>query len=180
VGWRRWRIIAITNRWTGIAALDKIKWTADRGDLVSSVVPHRLVVRASNSWLTPMQDISEFEKSIYSALTSAGCDGYSVADLRRDIRECRNDIYADTLKHGGDLAEPFVEFIIVRDVAIFTFFDSEFSLYVFPCVEAELISQTNPLAMSDVSEHRQLLRDVYGKNAPDAVVSRAQAELWLG
>jgi len=127
-----------------------------------------------------MHDISDFEESISSALTSAGCDGYTLAELRRDTRECRDNIYADTLSHGGDVAEPFVNFVIVRDVAIYTFFGSEFSVYVFPCVEAELISQTNPLAMSDVSEHRRLLCDVYGKNSPDAVIPRSAAELWLG
>ena len=126
-----------------------------------------------------MDDLSDFERSISAALASAGADGYSIADLKRTIRECRDDIYADTVKHGGDLAEPFVDFIIVRDVAIFTFFDSDFSVYVFPCVEADLISQTNSLAMIDVTEHRQLLSE-YGKTDPDATISREQGELWLG
>ena len=54
------------------------------------------------------------------------------------------------------------------------------SVYIFPCVEAERISQTSPLAVVDVEEHRNLLAETYGKDAPDAVLPRAAAELWLG
>lgn len=104
---------------------------------------------------------------------------YSVADLRRDTRACRDDIHKDTSQHGGDIAEPFFNFVVVDGVAIFTLFESSFSVYVVSCKESELIAQTNSLAMIDVSAVRDLLAREYGKSAPDAALPRSIGELWL-
>lgn len=99
--------------------------------------------------------------------------------IRRATKECRDDIYADTLAHGGRSEDPFFNFVIAEGVAVFTFFESDFSLYVFRCNETDLISQTNRFAMSDTAECKAYLAEVHQKSLPDLVVSRPVCEHWL-
>lgn len=126
-----------------------------------------------------MDELDQFENVLSEALLRAGCNGYSVAELRQDCRNCRDEIYEDCQKHGQDPEDPFVNFIIVEGTAIFTFFEAEFSVYLCSCTESELISQTNEMAMVDVDAHRKLVREVYGRPKPDAVLSREAANLWM-
>ncbi|EMB13333.1 hypothetical protein RE6C_05942 [Rhodopirellula europaea 6C] len=130
--------------------------------------------------MTQMDDLSSFERSVSAALLQAGCDTFTASDLQRHTREVRDDIYADELAHGGDIASPFVNFIITHDVAIFTIFDDPFLVYVIPCTEREMISDTDAFAMFEVPEHIELLANKYGRSAPDATISRSLAETWLG
>jgi len=127
-----------------------------------------------------MDDLGQFEESISAALRGVGCDEYTAGDLRRDFRECRDEILADVRAHGGDPSEPFVNLVVISDVAVFTFFGSELSVYVVQCDEAKLISATNAFAMTDVDAHRELLANSYGKLSADAILSRSAGELWLG
>ena len=82
-----------------------------------------------------MEDLSSFERSVSAALIQAGCDTFTTSDLQRNTREVRDDIYTDEVAHGGDIAAPFVNFIITHDVAIFTIFDGPFLVYVVPCAK---------------------------------------------
>ncbi|WP_233214877.1 hypothetical protein [Rhodopirellula bahusiensis] len=127
-----------------------------------------------------MDDLSSFERSVSAALRQAGCDTFTASNLRRHTREVRDDIYADEVAHGSDIAAPFVNFIITHDVAIFTIFDDPFLVYVVPCTEREMISDTDAFAMAEISEHIELLATKYGKSTPDASISRTLAESWLG
>ena len=43
-----------------------------------------------------------------------------------------------------------------------------------------MISDTDEFAMSEVSEHIELLANKYGKSTPDAIIPRSLAESWLG
>jgi hypothetical protein len=126
-----------------------------------------------------MYSLDEFESRLSALIAEAGSHRYSVADLRRDTRDCRDDIYQDTSQHGDDIAEPFFNFVVVDGVAVFTLFESNFSVYVVSCEESELIAQTNRLAMIDVDACRDLLAREYGKSAPDAALPRSLGELWL-
>eukprot|EP00456_Euglypha_rotunda_P086337 TRINITY_DN874_c0_g1_i3.p1 TRINITY_DN874_c0_g1~~TRINITY_DN874_c0_g1_i3.p1 ORF type:complete len:129 (+),score=17.92 TRINITY_DN874_c0_g1_i3:164-550(+) len=126
-----------------------------------------------------MDSIDEFETRLASRLAEAGIRRYNLANLLRETRDCRDDIYKDASQHSGDIAEPFFNFVIVEGGAIFTLFDSNFSVYVVPCVESELIVQTNSLAMVDVGAVRDLLALEYGKSDPDAALPRSMGELWL-
>lgn len=127
-----------------------------------------------------MDDLTSFERSISAALRNAGCNTFSASDLQQHTREVRDDIYDDEIGHGGDIASPFVNFIITPDFAIFTIFDDPFMVYVVPCTEREMIADTDAFAMSEVSKHIELLATKYGKSAPDATIPRPLAESWLG
>lgn len=126
-----------------------------------------------------MDSLDEFESCLSALLAEAECHCYALADLRRDARDCRDDIYQDTSQHGGDIAEPFFNFVVVDGVAVFTLFESNLSVYVVSCEESELIDQTNRLAMIDVDACRDLLAREYGKSMPDAALPRSLGELWL-
>ncbi|MCA9120597.1 MAG: hypothetical protein KDB11_10460 [Planctomycetales bacterium] len=126
-----------------------------------------------------MDSLNDFESRLSARLAEAGMHRYSVADLRRETRDCRDFIYKDTSQHGGDIAEPFFNFVVVDGVAVFTLFEVDFSVYIAPCQESELIAQTNSLAIIDVAAVRDLLAREYGKSVPDAALPRSIAELWL-
>lgn len=126
-----------------------------------------------------MDSLDEFESLLSALLADAGSNRYRVADLRRDTRDCRDDIYKDRSQHRGDIAEPFFNFVVADGVAVFTFFESIFSVYVVSCEESELIAQTDRLAMIDVDACRDLLAREFGKSAPDAALPRSLGELWL-
>jgi hypothetical protein len=126
-----------------------------------------------------MDSLDEFESHLSARLAEAGMHRYSVADLRRDTRDCRDYIYKDTSQYGGDIAEPFFNFVVVDGAAVFTLFESDFSVYVVSCEESELIAQTNNLAMIDVGAVRDLLARKFGKSVPDAALPRSIGELWL-
>ena len=127
-----------------------------------------------------MDDLASFERSITDALAQCGCERFTVSDLHRYTRETRQHIYADNVAHGEDIAAPWVTLIIADGVAIFTVFDDPFLVYIVPCVEREMISDTDAFAMCEVAEHINLLRTKYNKTDPDASISRAVAESWLG
>ena len=126
-----------------------------------------------------MDSLDEFESRLSVRFAEAGIHRYGVADLRRDTRNCRDDIYNDTSQHGGDIAEPFFNFVVADGVAIFTLFGSDFSVYIVPCEESELIAQTNSLTMIDIGAVRDLLAREYGRSVPDAALPRSIGELWL-
>jgi hypothetical protein len=67
----------------------------------------------------------------------------------------------------------------VEGVAVFTFFESDFSVYVFGCDEYEVINETSPLAMADTDACKSLLASKHGKLKPDLVIARGFAESWL-
>jgi hypothetical protein len=104
-----------------------------------------------------MLTLNEFESWLGTLLAQAGCVKYSVPDLHRDAKQCRDEIYADNIAHGGTAAEPFFDVIIVEGVAVFTFFERDFSVYVFRCDEDALIRDTSPLAMADTVACKSLL-----------------------
>jgi hypothetical protein len=126
-----------------------------------------------------LESLDEFESRLSAILAGAGSHCYGVADLRRDARDCRDDIYQDASQHGGDIAEPFFNFVVVDGVAVFALFESNFSVYVVSCEESELIERTNKLAVIDVDACRDILAREYGKSSPDAALPRSLGELWL-
>jgi len=75
-----------------------------------------------------MDSLDEFEFRLKARLAEAGMNRYSLADLRRDSRDYRDDICRDVTQHGGDIAEPFFNFVVVDGIAIFTLFESNFSV----------------------------------------------------
>lgn len=126
-----------------------------------------------------MDDLSDFEAAVSAALSGVGCSSYSIVDLKRDARECRDQIYADSLSHGEDTGAPFVNFVITDDVAVYTVFTDPFAVYITRCSEQALITATRELSMSDVDAHLALIQSL-GKSNPDASISRSASELWLG
>src|SRR5262245_12751980 len=123
-------------------------------------------------------EIAEFKAAITAILDTFG-GALTEQALRENTRVCRDAIYADNLVHGGSIEDPFYNIVIVNGVAAFTFFESEFSIYVVSCDEATLINETEPLALSDTLECRRLLANNYSKHVPDIVVSRTLAEHWV-
>lgn len=102
-------------------------------------------------------------------------------EVREATRECRDDIYADNKAHDCPVRDPFVNFVIVGNVVVFTFFTDPFEIYAFTCNERALISEFegSGLAMTDIDEHRELLACNYGKSRPDILVSLSVAEKWM-
>jgi hypothetical protein len=120
----------------------------------------------------------EFVESLSRILRESG-SSLTVDELRRLTKECRDEIYSDDIAHKGNCDGPFFNFVIAGGVAVFTFFESEFSVYVLPCTPTQLIADTNRLAMGDVADCRQYLAAKHGKTTPDLVVSRSVSEYWL-
>ncbi len=67
-------------------------------------------------------DVNELQSRLETLLEGAGCSRYTVRDLHRDTRQCRDDIYADNLARGESPASPFYNFIVAEGVAVFTLF----------------------------------------------------------
>jgi hypothetical protein len=127
-----------------------------------------------------MVDLDEFESHLLALFAEAGCSKYTVSDLHRDTKQCRDDIHADCVAHGGSIGGAFFNFIIAPNgVAIFTFFEVDFSVYVFACNEYEVINETSVLAMADTGECRRLLVEKFGKKSPDLVIAWSLADYWL-
>ncbi len=126
-----------------------------------------------------MADLHEFESRLAVLLEEAGCSKYSVQDLLRDTKHCRDGICADSVAHGESAADPFFFFIAVEGAAVFTFFESDFSVYVFRCDEHELVSQTDSLALADTDACKSLLARECGKTEPDVTIARGLAEYWF-
>jgi hypothetical protein len=100
-------------------------------------------------------------------------------DVRREAKECRDGIIADDKAHGASADRPFFDFLALQNVAVFTFFESQFSIYIVPCNESQVISDTNRFAMSDTAECKAYLAAAHGKASPDFVLSEADCDAWL-
>jgi hypothetical protein len=124
-------------------------------------------------------DVNELESRLEALLAEAGCSTYGVRDLHRDTKLCRDDIYADNVAHGQSSVGSFYNFIVADGVAVFTFFESDFSVYVVGCDEQQLIAETISFALADTDACKSLLANQYGKPEPDLTVSRGMAEHWL-
>ncbi len=120
----------------------------------------------------------DFSNALVSLLHQYG-GALTEPQLRRETKDCRDDVYADNLAHGGRIDDPFFHFVVVNSVAVFTFFESQFSVYAVHCDEAELIAQTNDFALGNIAECKKYLASKYQKLEPDLVVPRAVCEHWL-
>ena len=123
-------------------------------------------------------ELHHFESEFRSLLLMRDCQA-SLEEVRVDIQRCKDEIYADDVAHGESLGDPFCNFTIYDNVAVFTFFENEFSVYVLLCNQAELIQLMEPLAMIQTEECKSLLGERFGKHTPDLQIPRAVAELWL-
>lgn len=129
--------------------------------------------------------MDRFRLDVANLLSQAGCDVFGEADLREAARECRDEIYLDELEHAGDVDSPFFDFLVVpakdsKDIAVFTFFEESFSIYVFDCDETTLIAQFNGFAMAETEPARRFLASAYGKVAPDLSVGKDVLHAWIG
>jgi hypothetical protein len=123
--------------------------------------------------------LDELTKALSSGLAEAGTN-LSERQLAKETRECRDEIYADTLTHGGNIEDPFFNFTIIDSVAVFTIFDDPFEFYIFPCDERAVISKCeSDFAMVDVESCRRYLRSHFGKDQADVSVPRSLAEAWM-
>jgi hypothetical protein len=123
-------------------------------------------------------ELHEFQTRLSDLLLLHG-SRLSESDIRQRTAECRRGVHQDTFTHGGRIEDPFFNCIALDNVAVFTLFDSECSVFVVACNEQELIDTTGQFAMCDVTECRRLLAQEYGKPVPDLILSRALAEYWL-
>jgi hypothetical protein len=123
-------------------------------------------------------DAQEFRSRLTSLLTDFG-SAMTESSIRRSTKECRDAIYADILAQGGKIEDPFFNFVARGDLAVFTFFESQFSLYVVPCNETELIAETERFAMADTEECKAFLAARFNKVCPDLVLTRQICEYWL-
>ena len=94
-------------------------------------------------------------------------------------KECRDEIYADERAHGGNIESPFFNFVAFQNLAVFTFFESDFSIYALPCDEARIIADTQQFALCDTRECKAYLASEHNKSEPDLTVPRAIAEHWM-
>jgi hypothetical protein len=146
----------------------------------------KVILRASRvhfgggqlSFGVAFMDAREFAIGLASLLAELG-NSITEPSIRSDAKDCRDQIYADNLAHGGSVEAPFFNFVVLSDVAVFTFFEAEFSVYVLRCNEAELISRTNRFAMADTLDCKAFLAAQYQKHRPDLVISRSVCEQWL-
>lgn len=120
----------------------------------------------------------EFVEALTELLRQTGGE-WTELEIRRDTKVCRDEIYSDTVAHGGTIDEPFFNLTIRNGWAVFTFFEADFSVYVLRCEEYRLIGETEALAMDETVACKQLLSETYGKLQPDLVVPRAIAEQWM-
>jgi hypothetical protein len=123
-------------------------------------------------------ELNEFRAELSRLLAAAGCR-LTESDVRRITKECRDEIYAEALSSGTPLESPFFHFVSLDGIALFTFFESPFALFILPCVEHALIGETNQIALLDTHQCRDLLRTKYDKVKPDLEIPRTVAELWL-
>ena len=121
--------------------------------------------------------VAEFADTLSFLLKHFG-SALTEPDLRRATKECRDDIYNDQITHRGRIDSPFFNFIVADGLAIFTFFETDFSVYLVRCNEAELISQTERFAMIDTLECKSYLASQHQKLQPDLVVTRNVCEQW--
>jgi len=127
-----------------------------------------------------MNSASELTTYLEQRLAETGSGDLTERDLREETRACRDEIYADNLTYGGHVDDPFVNFVVRGNTAVFTFFTSPFEFYIFECDPDAIIRDFGArLAMSDVDLHRQRLAQRYDKTEPDAVVDRSIAEHWI-
>jgi len=88
-------------------------------------------------------------------------------------------MYTDIIEHGGKIEDPFFNYVVKSDIAIFTVFDDPFLIYAFTCDEPTLIRDFERFAMSEVKQCKEHLAATYNKVLPDIEVRRSIAELWM-
>lgn len=126
-----------------------------------------------------MTTLDELVKALSSGLAEASTS-LSERQLAEGTRECRDEVYADNVKHGGSIEDPFFNFIIRDSVAVLVFFDDPFAFYILPCDGRILSSELeHNFAMTDVEQCRQYLRGRFGKEQPDVSAPRWLAEAWI-
>jgi hypothetical protein len=129
-----------------------------------------------------MKSAPELELRLQELLAAFGSTAATELAVRHATRECRNDMYADATAHGCSVGDPFVNFLVLEKVAVFTFFTDPFEFYVLACDDARsLISgfESSGLAMEDIEGHKRILSETYGKHSPDLTVARPIAEYWM-
>jgi hypothetical protein len=155
--------------------------------LPNSLIRPELVASAEGLYLEPFQspylpstamNEYEFAHTLSSMLAELGAEN-AEPYVRRATKECRDAVYADTVAHGGEIGDPFFNFVVFGSVAVFTFFESDFSIYALHCNEAQLISEMDRFALADTAECKTYLAATYQKLQPDLVVSRSVCERWL-
>ncbi|HNO76491.1 MAG TPA: hypothetical protein PKN33_00400 [Phycisphaerae bacterium] len=112
-------------------------------------------------------------------LRAAGGHDGAERELRLATKECRDELYADNILHGGSIQDPFFNLIAFEEVAVFTFFEEPFLFYVLNCNVPDLICDTEVFSMDDVAACKEYLATNYGKPNADISVSRTLAEHWI-
>jgi len=123
--------------------------------------------------------IAQTQSRLGALLKQAGCTDYSADEARADAQECWRDIREDNLAHGDSADEPFFDFVLTENVAVFTFFEPSLSIYILPGDELSFRTRFEALAMIDVEEARQILATDFNKASPDIMLDPTLARAWL-
>ena len=122
-------------------------------------------------------DLNQFCEELSRLLQATGSQ-LTESDVRSATRECRDDIYADAKKFGEPLEEPFFNFVCRDGIAVFTFFESQFSVFIVSSDERTLIAESDQFAMCETEDCKEMLRIKFNKERPDIAIPRAVAEHW--
>jgi hypothetical protein len=126
-----------------------------------------------------MNDIAKFESQIQKALDEIG-SRYLISNIISETLECKTEIVADEIAHGGSEDVEFWNYISDGLASIVTFIEKDqFAIYVFK----ERIENVTPIldkfSMSEVEGLKEVLNSEFGQTVATAQLTRSLAEYWL-
>lgn len=124
-------------------------------------------------------EVQDFSNAV-SSLLHRFDDVFTEPGFRRLVADFYYDMCEDLHAHGESLDEPYYNFWAFKGVAIFTFFETQFSIFAIRCNEPELIAETEQFALADTEACRNYLTSRFQKSEPDLVAPRSVCEQWLG
>jgi len=122
--------------------------------------------------------LGEVNETLNRLLRQAGCRHYSAQQAHSDMREVWRDRREDAASHG-ETDGAFFTFVVVENIAVFTFFERAVGIFVIPGREVDFRSRFDSLAMADVQHAKRVLAEHFRKPAPDLLIDAALRDAWL-
>lgn len=123
-------------------------------------------------------DLNQFREKLSRLLQAEGSQ-MTESDVRSATKDCRDAMYADVTTFGKPIEEPFFNFVCLDGIAVFTFFELPFSVFIVSSDEQTVISESDRFAMRETRGCKEMLRVKFKKQQPDIEIPRTLAELWL-
>lgn len=121
-------------------------------------------------------DLNTFQQELSKLLMESELTAES---LRVTLQSTRDGVYADAMKFGLNIGDPFFDCVGLGQMSLAVFFETEFTIYAVDCDEKTLIAATEELAMVETEACKEMLKVRFNKSQPDLRIPRALAELWM-